>query len=366
VSAAPSVSTGVRVWSLPTAADRPDWAALCGPGDLFCTPDWLAVEQAAVGPWVPRRAACLALDSPDGVLAGCPVQLFDLAVDDETVRLDKMLAPPADPAAVQPSLLCGTWFNSSVLTAPGRSAAAAASARGAVVAAAEELARSWGAATVFFPFLDAAATDLRAELGRAGFREFPAPARHVFDSRHEGYDSWVASLRSRRRTRLRREQADVQRAGLRTATVAVDDAGVEQLARLAHSLERKYEQTATVAEMAAWFTEIARRTEAIAFVVRPPEPAAADPIAMTLWLRHQDALYGFHAGFDYTRAHGLPLYSLAGYHLPMRHACADPTINTLEYGVSSDEAKLLRGTTALPQVLAVKPLTAAAAAALGS
>lgn len=347
--------------TLDQAAAHPRWSAMCGPGDLFCTPRWFAVERERVGPWVPRQAGCVARFAEGRLLAGTPVQLFDDTVDDETVRLDKMLPGTPAAAALPQALMCGTWFNSSVLVSGELSAAAAADARADVVAAAVALGQEWAATAVFFPFLDAADTALRATLRDTGFIEFPAPDRHVFDCDHPSYDAYVAALRSKHRNRLRKELATVDSAGLRTGAVTVDDANVEHVAWLAHQLEGKYDQQSTVDQMADWFAAIARHTETTAYVAGPPgEP----PIAMSMWVTHQDRRYGFHAGFDYQRAQGLPLYSLVGYHLPIRDACDRDDITVLEYGVGSDQAKLLRGTTALPQVLCVRPLTDTVAAAV--
>lgn len=354
---------GTDLVSLGHAAACGRWAQMCGPADLFSSPPWLAVEREGVGPWVPRANGCLVHADGKTILAGLTVQQFDLDVDDETVRLDKMF--PADsivlthPAhelaeAMQPSLMCGTWFNSTVLTAPALPADQTAQARRELIDAAVDLGRDWQAAAVFFPFVNAADTGLRSTLQDAGFIEFAAPDRHVFDCGHSNYDEFVTSLRSRRRTRLRKEIANIERSGLQTGHTSMTDSIVGHIALLAHRLEEKYEQRSTHEQMKTWFSAIARHTDAIVFTAAKVD---GPPVAMSMWIRHQDRLYGFHAGFDYEHCHGLPLYSLVGYHLPMRFACAHPDISVLEYGVGSDEAKLLRGTTALPQVLCVKPLS---------
>ncbi|GGN13691.1 hypothetical protein GCM10011609_62840 [Lentzea pudingi] len=343
--------------SLAEAAASPAWASLCGPADLFCTPAWLEVERAGVGPWVPREAACLTWSDADGIAAGTTAQVFNGSVTDDTVRLDLML--PA-PVTLDRALLCGTWFNSSVLHDPVR---APAHARLEVAEAAVAFGASRDVDAVYFPYVDAADTDLRKALAELGFLEFPAPDRHVFPTHYADYDEFLGSLRSHRRTRLRKELSVVASANLTTAATVVDDSNVEQLSLLAHLLERKYEQQSTLDELTGWFAEIARRIEVVAFTAAP---AGEDPFGMSLWLRHHDLLYGFHAGFDYSRAGGLPLYTLVGYHLPIQHACADPGLSALEYGISSDDAKRLRGTTALPQVLAVRGMTDSVTSALSA
>ncbi|MBM7084777.1 GNAT family N-acetyltransferase [Micromonospora humidisoli] len=355
--------TGVRLLRLDEAAAMTAWAELCGPADLFNAPAWLAVEREAVGPWVPRANGCLVRAEGETVLAGVTVQQFGLDVDDETVRLDKMfpadspvLGHPAEvlAGALQPSLMCGTWFNSSILTPPHAPAGRTDRARQELVDAVVDLADDWGSAAVFFPFVDAADTGLRRTLREAGFVEFAAPARHIFECGHGDYDEFVASLPSRKRNRLRREFAAVERAGVRTAVEPLDATTVDHAARLAHLLEQKYGQCSSYEQFQAWFDAIARHTEALVFTAARD---AGPPVAMSMWIHHQGRLYGFHAGFDYERCQGLPMYSLVGYHLPMRYGFADAGTSVLEYGVGSDEAKRLRGTTALPQVLCVKALS---------
>ncbi|WP_211588586.1 GNAT family N-acetyltransferase [Allorhizocola rhizosphaerae] len=353
----------LRELGLAQAGADPRWEAMCGPGDLFCTGRWLAVEREAVGPWVPRARSCLAaFDGPE-IAAGVVVQQFDRDADDETVRLDKMLPAEVlarwdDPvSAVQPSLMCGTWFNSTVLTAPGLAGSQREKVRRELVDAVVERGRQWGCATVFFPFLDADDVQLREALRDAGFAEFPAPARHIFNCDFPNYESFVASLRSHKRHRLRRESAAVRAAGISTACQALDGSTVETAARLAHLLERKYDQRSTFDEMAAWFEAIARHTDTVVFTA---SRGTGPPIAMSMWIHHEDRMYGFHAGFDYEQCQGLPMYSLAGFHLPIEYGCSHPGIRALEYGCSSDQAKLIRGTTGMAQVLCVKPLTALA------
>lgn len=346
-----------------TATATPRWAALAGPGDLVCTPRWLEVERSGAGPWVPVSAGCL---FDPAVPAGLTVQLFDAGVDDEIVRVDKMAATArpglaaagADAArdALLPAPVCGGWFNSRVLVSAGAGPAVALAARRRLVEAALRVADSEGAHSVAFPYLDHADHDLRGVLRSAGFIELAAPARHVLDTRAESFEDHLGRLRSHRRTRIRAELRRVAEAGVRTGEAVLDGSTVEWAARLAHQLEVRYGQRCTYEQIAEWFEQIGRHTGTVLFTgVRD-----GVPIAMSLWIRHQDRLYGFHAGFDDERCVGLPLYSVVGYHLPVAHGCADPGLATLEYGIGSDEAKALRGTRAEPQVLALLPRSGAA------
>ncbi|WP_329201208.1 MULTISPECIES: GNAT family N-acetyltransferase [unclassified Streptomyces] len=370
----------VRTLSLVQAGKLAPWAALCGSADLFCTPRWLAVEQAAVGPWVPTAARCLTVPAPasgaapvaavDGerLLAGITVQRFDRSVDDDTVRLDKMLAPGAGTSArelagvLQPSLMCGGWFNSRVLTAPGMPERQRRPARRSLIRAAISTARSWDCPAVFLPYVDAADRGLRCDLRAAGFTEFPAPARHVFDCGFPGHAAYVETLPSRRKVRLRKELRRFAEAGVVTAHSPLDGSNVERIAALAHGLEQKYEQVSSQEQLTQWFAAIAVNTDATVFTAA----LGGRPFAMSMWLRHEERLYGFHAGFDYEVGVGLPGYAVVGYHLPIAYACDEPGLTTMEYGISADEAKLLRGTEAMPQVLAVKPLTGPAERALAA
>ncbi|MGP3923512.1 GNAT family N-acetyltransferase [Streptomyces sp. 8N616] len=359
----------IRLLSLATAGELTPWADLCGSADLFCTPQWLAVERDASGPWVPAANACLVAGDGDRLTAGVTLQQFDLTVDDDTCRVDKMVRalPEADgltdaelAGALLPSLMCGGWFNSTVLTAPGTPVEAAATARRELIARAISTGQEWGSASVFFPYVNAADSGLRSDLREAGFLELPAPARHIFDCDHPSHDAYLAALPSRRRVRIRKELRQFEQAGVTTDHTPLDDSNVERIAALAHNLERKYGQLSSPEQLTSWFTAIAKNLRASVFTAE----LGGQVFAMTMWLHHENRLYGFHAGFDYEIGRGLPMYSVVGYHLPIAYACSSPETTVLEYGISADEAKLLRGTEAMPQVLSLKPLSDRAKAAL--
>ncbi|WP_405773619.1 GNAT family N-acetyltransferase [Streptomyces sp. NBC_00859] len=354
--------SSLRILSLTEAGELAPWAEMCSSADLFCTPPWLAVEQSGSGPWVPAASACLVAEDHLQLLAGVTLQQFDRTVDDDTCRVDKMLRalPCADgmsdavlAGALLPSLMCGGWFNSTVLSSPRASEAAVTEARRELIARAVATGRDWGSASVFFPYVDAADAALRTDLRAAGFLELSAPARHVFDCDYPSHEAYLAALPSRRRVRIRKELRQFDDAGAVTGQALLDDSNVEQIATLAHTLERKYGQASTLEELTGWFSAIAKNTRTRVFTAA----LGGQEFAMSLWLHHENRMYGFHAGFDYDIGRGLPMYSVVGYHLPIAYGCSASDTTVLEYGISADEAKLLRGTEAMPQVLCLKPLS---------
>ncbi|UED88634.1 GNAT family N-acetyltransferase [Streptomyces profundus] len=341
------------------------WTELCGPSDLFCTPRWLAVEQTGTGPWVPAANGCLVTGRNGRPIAGATLQSFDQGVDDDTCRVDLMvralpqsrgLSDAALADGLLPSLTCGGWFNSTVMIAPGASDGEAAAARRALLTRAVDVGRAWACASICLPYVDASDSALRQLLREDGYLELPAPDRHVLSCDHPNLESYLASLPSRRRVRRRKELRICREAGVTTERLPLDDSTVERVGVLAHNLERKYGQSSSARQLTEWFAAIATHLTASVFTAS----LNGEVVAMTLWLHHADRLYGFHAGFDYRVGRGLPLYSLVGYHLPVAYGLATPGIRVLEYGISADEAKRLRGTAALPQLLCLKPLTPAA------
>ncbi|MCE7082639.1 GNAT family N-acetyltransferase [Streptomyces sp. ST2-7A] len=114
-----------------------------------------------------------------------------------------------------------------------------------------------------------------------------------------------------------------------------------------------YGRSASSRQFTEWFAAIFTHLTTSVFTAS----LNGEMVAMPLWPHHENRLHGFHAGFDYEVGGGLPPYSLVGYHLPIAYGCPPPGINVLEYGISADETKRLRGTPALPQLLYVKPLT---------
>ncbi|MFF5336192.1 GNAT family N-acetyltransferase [Streptomyces sp. NPDC013181] len=360
--------TDIQLLSLAEAQRSRDWAGLCGSADLFAHPTWLAVERTGSGPWVPAESACLALSENGRTTMGMTLQQFDTSVDDVIVRPDRMMrSHPAwrdlaeDELAdtLLPSLVCGGWFNSRILARPGTPPGEARTARRALIAESVALGRDRGSATVVYPYLDAARTELRADLRDAGFVEIPAPNRHVFHSDYPSYDEYFGNVLKRKtRNQIRRELKRFDEAGVKTAHELMDDSNVEKLARLAHNLEVKYGQKSTYEHMAGWFSAIARHTRTSVFTAE----LDGRLFAMSMWVHHEGRMYGFHCGFDYEVGEGLHTYSVVVYRLPIAFACSDSGTRYLEYGVGGDHAKLTRGTEAVPQVLSVKPLTAGAEA----
>lgn len=362
-----TTATGTRALTLPDAAGRTEWSELCGPEDLFCTPAWLAVELDRSGPWVPTGSACLARTDDTGrITAGLTLQQFDRTVDDVTVRVDKMLLNLPDYAghdahalanALMPSLMCGGWFNSRVLTADPTPPGPDAAAHRELIAQAVATARQQGSACAFFPYVNAEENALCSALEEAGFLRLPGPARHIFDCDSPSYADYLATLPSRRRVRIRGELRKFEQAGAVTSHQQLDDSNIERIAHLAWRLEHRYDQKTTPGQLTSWFAAIARHIPTTVFTAR----LDGHDFAMSMWLHHQGRMYGFHAGFDYELGAALPMYSVLGYHLPIAYGCDDPSVTVLEYGISTDRAKLLRGTRAMPQYLYVKPLTERAA-----
>jgi hypothetical protein len=361
----------LKLLPLTQAASLGAWADMCGPADLFCTPGWLSVELDGSGPWVPADRGCLVATDEGQVVAGVTLQQFDLTVDDVTVRVDKMmhdnhaLAASNDGEladALMPSLMCGGWFNSRVLTTSSLSGDGGRAARQAIVDEAVATGRRWGSACVFFPYVSAGEAVLCSVLEATGFARFPTLARHVFDCDYPSYAGYLDSLPSRRRTRIRGELRKLAEAGVVTSHQPLDDSIVERTAELACQLEVKHQQKTTCEQLTPWFAAIARHVPTTIFTARH----SGCIFAMSMWLHHQGRMYGFHAGFEYEVGGGLPMYSVMGYRLPIAYGCSDPGTTLLEYGISTDEAKLLRGTRAMPQFLYVKPLSGRAACILAA
>ena len=360
----------VQLLSLTEAQQSQHWAGLCGSADLFAHPTWLAIERTGSGPWVPSGSGCLALTEGGRMSAGVTLQQFDATVGDVIVRADKMmhshpawsgLAQEELEDALLPSLMCGGWFNSRILDAPGAPQDEARTARRALIDESIAVGRRWGSASIVYPYLDTARKELRADLREAGFVEIPAPNRHVFHSDYASYDDYFDHvLRKKARNQIRRELKRFDEAGVKTAHELMDGSNVEKLAQLAHNLELKYGQKSTFEQMAGWFSAIAQHTRTSVFTAE----LDGRLFAMSMWVHYAGRMYGFHCGFDYEVGERLHTYSVVVYRLPIAFACSDPDTQHLEYGVGGDHAKLTRGTEAIPQVLSVKPLTSRAEAVI--
>ena len=338
--------TDIELLSIADAAKSSGWAGLCGSADLFTTGKWLAVEGSRSGPWVPADRGCLISSDGQRLIGGVTLQKFDRSVDDVIIRVDKMLKshpawstlPPEElEEGLLPSLMCGGWFNSRILGAPGEQAGAA---RRDLIAAIITAGLQWESASVAFPYVDAMSIDLRADLQATGFVEIPAPNRFIFSSDYTSYEEYYSNvITAHSRHRIRTDLKKFYQDGVQVSHDPVDDSNVEQIAGLAHNLELKYGQTSTYNQIAAWFSVIAKNTQSTVFTAKSGDRL----FAMSMWIHHEDRMYGFHCGFGQGLSRGLHAYSVVVYRIPIEFACSDPGIRYLEYGIGGDQAKLWRG-----------------------
>ncbi|MFW5418386.1 GNAT family N-acetyltransferase [Nocardiopsis sp. CNT-189] len=339
------------------------WDRLCGPDDLYSTHRWLGIVERADG-----RPTRLLLAGGGGEAAGLAMVLADARTGRTSDRVDRMVAEAADPARVPegwrrdpgsllPVMVCGGRHNgrSRVLSA-GRGADGPT---GALVARAEREAAEAGAASVCFPYVDAADTALRRVLGRRGYTAFPVGPDHRLDVPPGGFEGYLAGLSRVRRKSVRAERRRIGRAGVGVRAGPLAEAPLEALAELERRGEEKYGRRRDPSRAAAHLAEVAEAFGDRALVLTAHAGGAVR--GFSLLLGHRDRWYLRTSGFDYAFQRTLPLYFELYFYRPVELA-AEHGAAAIVYELGADEAKRSRGCRAFPQychVLETRPRSGA-------
>ncbi|MEE6258680.1 GNAT family N-acetyltransferase [Plantactinospora sonchi] len=341
------------------------WDALAGPDDLFLTRRWLRVVEE--GLTAPLRY--LWLDRAGQVVAAVPAVLATVDVPWVLSRPDVILhnslaaglpdaagflaglpgaAGPPDPAdsgwsatgALMPGLVAGGRHLGHTRMLSGPATTAADLDR--LLAALEQLATGWRAASVAFPYLDDRDDTLGGVLRGRGYRSFVSGRYSTLTVPADGFPGYLAALPRKRRVSVAAERRRIRSAGVVLTTRPLADVDLAVLARLEVALLRKHGIDWDPDRGAAILAAVAESFGQHAFVVQ----AYADGglRGFVLVLAHADQWYCRQAGFDYPyqRRTRLPLYfELLFYHLVAEAAGAGVT--TIHYGLGSTEAKRSRG-----------------------
>ena len=200
---------------------RDAWDALVGDGSPFVEWDWLTLleEAGAVGGdsgWMPQH---LTLWDGDRLIAGCP--LYVKAHSQGEFVFDHGWATAARRAHIRyyPKLLVAVPFTpvtgERFLARPEERARATALLAGAL----EELCARQGFSSAHVNFCredDGAALTARGWLSRTGYQY------HWHNRGFRTFDDYVMSLRTERRTRVRRERRELEEQGIDIETLTGD------------------------------------------------------------------------------------------------------------------------------------------------
>jgi uncharacterized protein len=353
-SPAVEVSRHHRAAALPTQ----EWSALLDPFDFFLSPPWLRVVEATAG--VPIWYL-LARQGQDAV-AGLPTALADSNATWALGRPDTVLSrcerdrragasalrqtlPAADPAALLPSLVCGGRHlgRNRIVYRRGTDEKVLAS----LVAAAEDLASSRGAASTVFLYVDEQDRSLRHILDERGYRSFASGEVSSLPLPPGGFTAYVNGLSAHRRRRVLAERRTVAAADVKMSIEPLTTALVPTLAKLETSLYHKY-------GVEHWQPELSvhalnRILDILGDAALLCLARADDDVrGFGLILRFRDTWYMHRCGFDYARKGALPLYFETLYYHPIEIA-PDHGVTALHYGTGSVDTKRSRGCMASEQ-----------------
>ncbi len=334
--------------------DEVAWDRLAAAPDLYATTSWLRfVEDAMQG-----APTYLVGWRGDDLAAGLACYWFPPeATFAPMARVDRMLRraywPPRMSrgerrrrgqalAALLPNVCCGSrqLSYSRLLLAPGTGVVERRRATGDMLAAAEELARERGAASLSFNWVDAHDEELRQELLARGFAEFFSQRRCALAVGGQDFEGYLGRFRAHRRIVIRRELRALEEAGVRFVPGRLGDLPVERFAPLEHNLLRRYGVRRSLAQVEASLQEAKARFghDGVGIMAHCGDALCA----FAVLLRWRDQLCVRHVGFDYELQGDLPLYFAVLFYVPVAFAAA-LGVGAIDYGTGSIDTKASRG-----------------------
>jgi hypothetical protein len=325
------------------------WNALCQGADFALTTAMLALTQRAR----PKTARFL-LCQDQAALAAVPLYLIEEATSlSSSLRPDLMLRRLAGVQRAQawpgaadllPAAMLGSHQPTAarVLLNQQQTLYAQRACLAALLEQVAEQARSWGARSLYCPYVAPAAQALREALLARGYVCFPGSWLARLEVRWPDFAGYLDSLPGHQRRIVRWERRKVAAAGLQVETVPLREELVPQLQALKSNLERKYHGEATALPPSV------PSVLALAARERPGEPLVtlarkdARIVGFALAYRYQDELHCEQLGFDYTQIAGSHLYFEIAFYQPIEYATAHG-IRRLHYGPEAARAKRLRG-----------------------
>jgi uncharacterized protein len=188
--------------------------------------------------------------------------------------------------------------------------------------------------------LRTAATELgyeRVVLGAETTLDIPAVS---------GQEEYFAGLRSRRRTRQRKEMAQYVEQGLRTVVRTGRDAITEDLVRLQAQLRAKHGVSGGIEPVRREFGDIRDIAGESTVVLTAERAGQVLGFALCLHDKDRDELYARSVGFDYDQLSGSCYLALTYQEIPAW--AADHGVSRVYFGMSTYEAKRARGCDLLP------------------
>ncbi|OPF70129.1 GNAT family N-acetyltransferase [Streptomyces antioxidans] len=349
----------VRVVRHAAALPRAEWDALTRPSDVFLSSRWLDVAEATAGVpmayvWVERGGRVVAglATAVAGAsvpwLLGRPDHVLTRSAAAGLPHAAEFLADlPKEPTEVlMPSLVAGGRHLGNTRVLYG--AEASADDLDTLLAAAEGLARTAGAASVALLHVDESDRELRSVLAGRGYGFYVSGRYSSLRVPAGGFSEYLAGFSRKRRVSIAAERRKLAEEGCRVTVEPFDGRDFARFASLEAELMRKYGMEWRDDQSLPTYMQIRERFGEDAFTL----VARADGVirGFALILRHSGHWYARQSGFDYAyqRRKRVPLYFEVLYYRLVEEAAA-AGVTTIYYGHGSEETKRSRGCVATDQ-----------------
>lgn len=346
----------MTLWTADSVAEalRRGWDTLLDPDDLFRSPGWLSLEseQTNIAPryyltgdeatGAEAAMSCYPLDATSEPwpfmrvdrTVGMLAEQCGLEVDQETATaLDALL----------PTYLCGGRRvpNTAVLAGAGLDRERRRRRLDELVGGAEHDARGHGVASVAFLFVSESDHDLRDVLEQRGYIAFPTARYSTLRLDGSSFESYLESLPSVRRRKVRYERRQLDAAEVRFSVEPLCDGLMKELVPLLIQHGHKYGHAYTTEAMTRNLDLHARHCGSDAEVITA---RSADGVVrgFTLVVRRGSRLYVRQTGYDYEWQGKLPLYFGLCFYEPIEYA-GRVGATVLDYAVASEQTKRSRG-----------------------
>ncbi len=342
-----TTATTTRVYR--RVADLPDLGPLLRDAVLYETPAWLAYCEASAGGLLRH----VALEDGNGRTVA--LASFRVVPDDDVLSLYDLSSFLADPTGPAPDT--GALFPNAVaavsgahcvlLTDPDADARTRSAQRGALTRAVVDQAAAEGCTAVGFLYLrePGSVRSVATALGDEGSAPFLAAAHMELEGGWPDFEGYLATLRSPRRNKIRRERRQFAEAGITTRVLSGTSALNETTARLQLALRRRYGAGGSVESIMADYAHLRSTVEEHVRVFLCE--LEGRPVGLSLALADGDRLHVRLAGFDYEILGEDFAYFNAVYYEPILWGIANG-VSRYSFGTGTYGAKLARGCVPVP------------------
>ncbi|WP_053698611.1 GNAT family N-acetyltransferase [Streptomyces sp. NRRL F-5755] len=330
---------------LPLSSLEPLFAA----GTLYDSPGWLRYCEAAADGLLRH----ITLEDGEGRTVG--LASVRIVRDDQVMSLYNLEALLGDPPGTAPGAPAVPLFPSAVaavsgahcvmLTDPAADGPRRSAHRGALARAVAELASAESCTATGFLYLDEeAARDVAEALGPEAGAPFLVAAQTELAGGWPDFEHYLATLRSSRRNKIRRERKQFAEGGISTRVLYGTGELNEATARLQLALRQRYGAAGSVESILRDYDHLRATVDDRVRVFLCEREGR--PIGMSLALVDGDRLHVRLAGFDYSAAAEFAYFN-AVYYEPILWGI-DHGITRYSFGTGTYGAKLARGCTPVP------------------